>query len=462
MLIASISSGCIPSADAPDLDTEVPKHFVNSPQHAENHYISASWWTAFQSPELNRFMTAVEEGNLDIKAAAARIVQADATARLTGAALLPNLSASDSVTRSRSSALAGAGISTTIYQAGFNASYIVDFWGKNRAALQATEESAMFSRFDQQTIGLTALANTATTYLAVLGARERINYVNQNLKASTRILELIKSRLTFGTANSLDVAQQQALVDNLWASIPPLQQIADQNLAALSILIGRAPERIAISARNLAALSHPVLTPGLPSELLARRPDVQGAEAQLAAAHANLVSARAAFFPQIQLTGSGGFQSLALQSLFSPSAGFYSFAAGLTQPIFDGGVIEATFQQDKGRQDELLADYRKAIISAFNDVEQALIALRETSKQEKLLQQSLKASQTAFDLSEAKLREGTLDYVTLLQTQQTLFTTQDNLSQVRLARLQASVTLFQALGGGWQDKIATASLIDPT
>jgi outer membrane protein TolC len=234
-----------------------------------------------------------------------------------------------------------------------------------------------------------------------------------------------------------------------------LQQIADQNLAALSVLIGRAPEHIVISAQNLAALSHPAIVPGLPSELLARRPDVQSAEAQLASAHANLISARAAFFPQIQLTGSGGFQSLALQSLFSPGAGFTTLAAGLTQPIFDGGVLQGTFQEDKGRQDELLADYQKAIISAFKDVEQALIALRETGREEKLLQQSLKASQTAFDLSEAQLRAGTLDYVTLLQTQQTLFTTQDNLSQVRLARLQAAATLFQALGGGWREQIAT-------
>jgi outer membrane protein TolC len=160
------------------------------------------------------------------------------------------------------------------------------------------------------------------------------------------------------------------------------------------------------------------------------------------------VAARAAFFPTIQLTGQGGFESLALKSLFSPSAGLYSVAASLTQPIFDGGLLQATFDQDKGKQDELLANYRKAVISAFADVEKALVAVQQLSRQEELLHQSYAASRRAYELSENRLREGILDIVTLLQVQQTLFTTQDTLTMVHLSRLQAAVSLYQALGAG--------------
>jgi outer membrane protein TolC len=196
-------------------------------------------------------------------------------------------------------------------------------------------------------------------------------------------------------------------------------------------------------------LSLPHIAPGLPSEVILQRPDVQNAESTLASAHANLISARAAFFPNITLTGEGGFESTALKSLFNPASGLYSVAANLTQPIFDAGLLQAQFDQKKGLQDEYLADYKKAIITAFSDVEKALIALRDLAQEEALLRESLRASQRAYDLSVDQLNAGTLDIVTLLQTQQTLFTTRDTLSQVHLSRLQASISLYQAIGGGW-------------
>jgi outer membrane protein TolC len=193
----------------------------------------------------------------------------------------------------------------------------------------------------------------------------------------------------------------------------------------------------------------PHVTPGLPSDLLNQRPDLRQAEAQLSAANYNVNAARAAFFPNIALTAQSGFESAALKSLFGPGAWFYSAAAGLTQPLFDGGLLEGQLGLQLGLREQFLQTYRRAVLSAFSDVEKALIALQQTSLQEKYQRESVLASQMAFYLSEQQLREGTVNLVTLLQTEQALFQAEDLLVQVQLSRLLAGVSLFQALGGGW-------------
>lgn len=448
VVLAAMLGGCIPNADVPNPALDVPASYRAGGATHEAPLPKADWWTGFRSVELDRLMLATATSNFDIAVAVARIVQADAAARVVGATLLPSLAANDTVTKSLSPAINFGAGTRTLYASLFNASYVVDFWGKNRAAYEAAIATSNSRRYDRDTVALTALSSAAVTYFAVLGARERINNAREDLKAATHILKLIQDRAKFGTATALNVAQQEALVDNVRASIPPLQQIADQNIAALALLLGEPPQRLRIAATSLAHLRVPRIAPGLPSQILLQRPDVQSAEAQLSSAHANLVSARAAFFPQIQLTGTGGFESLALKSLFAPQSGLYSVAAGLTQPIFDNGALLGTFDAQKAAQDALLAGYRKAVTSAFSDVEKALIALRDTGRQAALLQKSLVASRKAYDLAEEQLRAGTIDYVTLLQTQQTLFTTLDSLSQARLAHFQAAVTLYQALGGG--------------
>jgi len=196
-------------------------------------------------------------------------------------------------------------------------------------------------------------------------------------------------------------------------------------------------------------LALPRVTPGLPSDLLTQRPDIREAELNLAAANANVYAARAAFLPSIQLTGQDGFTSAILRSLFRPEAAFFSIAAGLTQPIFDGGNLLGNLEQRKGRQEELLQNYRKAVISAFADVDNALVAVQQQAEFERLQRQVVEASRRAFNIAETRLREGTVDLVTVLTSQQTLFQAQDALAQARLGRLQAIVSLYQALGGGW-------------
>jgi len=270
-----------------------------------------------------------------------------------------------------------------------------------------------------------------------------------NVKSATRILNLIKQRLEFGTTSGLEVAQQESLVGQQLALIPPLTQILRQNIVTLALLIARPPERVNIRGGSMQRLAIPRVTPGLPSDLLTQRPDIREAETNLATARANVYAARAAFLPSIQLTGQDGFSSTILRSLFRPEAVFFSAAASLTQPIFDGGTLLGQLEQQKGKQEELLQTYRKAVISGFADVDSALIAVQQTALTERADRAVVTSARKAFDIAETRLREGTVDLVTVLQTQQTLFQAQDALAQARLQRLQAIVSLYQALGGGW-------------
>ena len=296
---------------------------------------------------------------------------------------------------------------------------------------------------------MVTVVSVANAYFLVLEANDRLRIARNNMAAATRVFNLIKQRFDVGTASALDTAQQESLVNTQRASIPPLEETLRQNAVTLAVLIGRTPESVTIRGGSMSRLQIPPVTPGLPSDLIGQRPDIREAEAQLASANANVYSARAAMLPSIQLTGEGGYQSAILKTLLRPESAFYNVAAGLTQPIFDGFRLQGLLDFQVGRQDELLQLYRKAIVNGFADVERALIAVQQTALRVRLQRDVVTSSQRAFDISETRLREGTIDQVTLLQTQQTLFTAQDVLAQAQFDRLTAVVSLFQALGGGW-------------
>jgi NodT family efflux transporter outer membrane factor (OMF) lipoprotein len=332
------------------------------------------------------------------------------------------------------------------------ASYEIDFWGKNRSALRAAEETAVASRYNREVVGLTTVVSVANAYFQVLAAQDQLRITRVNVKAATDILTLIKQQFSAGTASDLNVAQQEALVDMVRATIPPLVQTLRQYQIALALLIARPAERVVITGGSMRGIAIPRVTPGLPSELLTQRPDIRQAEAQLASANANVENARAQMLPSITLTGEGGFQSAVLKTLLQPQSVFITAAASLTQPIFDGGKLLGNLDLQKGTQDQLLQAYRKAAISAFTDVDNALVAIRETTLAVQLDRAVVSSSRRAFDLSKQQLLAGTVNLVTLLQTEQTLFTAEITLAQAQLARLQAIVSLYQALGGGWLPK----------
>jgi NodT family efflux transporter outer membrane factor (OMF) lipoprotein len=448
-------AGCL-TTDRPELAIEIPDTYKAAPSVPAGAPPKLDWWRDFRSKELTDLIQEAQTSNFDIAVQVARILQADAASKIAGAPLLPNVALNANATRTRTSQATGdnstgtrGGSEHVSYQAALNASYELDFWGKNRATSEAAQELAISSRFDRDTVAISTMVSVGTAYFLVRSSQSRLQIAHQNVEAANRVLTLIKQRFEAGTASALEVAQQETLVAQQRAQIPPLEQILRQNVATLALLVGRAPAFMKVRGGSLFQVGIPRVGTGLPSELLVQRPDIRSAEAQLASADASVVAARAAFFPSITLTGDYGVVSSALKNLFTPQAIFYSIAANLAQPVFDGFRLEGQLEQAKGHQLELLNTYRKSIISGFTDVEQALIAIAQNAELERLQRQVVTASRQAFNIAEARLREGTVDLTTVLITQQALFQAQDTEVVVRLARLQAVLNLYQALGGGW-------------
>jgi NodT family efflux transporter outer membrane factor (OMF) lipoprotein len=458
LLLAHPLTGCFISGDEIAAALDIPKRYREGPRQPDRALPHVLWWRGFRSKELTDLVEEAITSNLDIAVAVARIVQADAQARVAGAALLPSIDLIASATRSRSprnlsndSLISIAAGDRNTFRTSLSASYEIDFWGKNRALQRSAEELAVASRFDREVVMLTTIASVINTYFEVLATQDRLRVARDNIAAATRVLKLIQERFAVGTASALDTAQQESVVATQRAAIPPLEQLLRQDMATLAVLIGRPPERVVIRGGSASRIVLPPVTPGLPSDLLAQRPDIREAEAQLASVNADVYAAKAAFFPSIRLTGEGGFQSAALQMLLRPESVFYNLAAGLTQPIFDGARLFGLLDLQRGRQDEFLQAYRKAVINAFADVDRALIAVQQTARRERLQREVVTSTRRAFEIAETRLREGTVDLITVLNTQQALFQAQDTLAQARLLRLQAVVGLFQALGGGWQE-----------
>ncbi len=340
-------------------------------------------------------------------------------------------------------------IDSRSYSAQLSASYEVDFWGKNLDALRAAQAAALASRFDAQTVWLTTSSSIATTYFQAAGFRDRLAIARNNLKTASDVLDAFRGRLTVGTASLLDVSQQEALVAGYRAQIPALQSQYQQEVLALGILVGVPPERIVLDPAPLVSLALPAVNPGLPSDLLRRRPDVAYAEEELVSQNQTVRQDFADFFPSLQLTASGGLSSAALSMITGPGTVVASLASQLVQTIFDNGLKSGTLGQAKGRYRELVADYVKSVLQALTDTETALTQASFAAEQERLETEAVRTAQRSADIARAQLQAGTVDIVTVLNTQTTLFGDQDTLAQVRISRFTALVSLYKALGGGW-------------
>jgi NodT family efflux transporter outer membrane factor (OMF) lipoprotein len=336
-----------------------------------------------------------------------------------------------------------------IFNPAINASYELDFWGKNRALRASGRAAAVASRYDQETVALTVISSVATTYFQALELRDRIQVAQQNLRNGEKILRGFVFEQSVGTATGLDVAQQATAVALLNAAIPPLEEQFRQTVYALAVLIGKTPESIDVTSGTLTELAAPAVVAGLPSQLLARRPDVASAEQQLIAANADITVARAELFPSIELTASGGYASSALSSLVTPGSRIYAVSAGLTQPIFHGGALRGELSYRKARYAELLTSYHKAVLTALANVESALVAVRQTADQQQRQRDAVTKAQRAYEFAQAQMSAGTVNILTVLNTENALFSAQDTLVQVEYSHLQALVDLFTALGGGW-------------
>jgi NodT family efflux transporter outer membrane factor (OMF) lipoprotein len=442
-----VLAGCATTSPIPEPKVQPPAAWNEAAPGAAA--LSPEWWKAFGSEELHALIGEALAGSPDLAIAAERVRQAEAQVRAAGASLFPSLDVGAN-TSARSTRQDSRTSTTESSGATLSASYEIDLWGRNAAGVRGAEASLRATSFDRDAARLSLIAGVASAYFEVASLRGRLAVGRENLAIAERVLNLVSARARAGAVSPLDVARQEAAVLSQRAALLPLEQQERQTLAALAVLAGRLPEGFDVQAQGLAPLAVPSISPGLPAELLVRRPDLAAAEAQLAAANADLAAARAALLPSIQLTGSAGVASGALLSLAGGPAATAAIAASVLQPIFDGGRLKAGVSIAESRERELVEGYRRAILSAFADVETALAATTRLQQRETLQSQVEQRAREALRLAEVRYREGADDLLSVLDAQRTLFDAQQQLALARQERLDAAVSLFKALGGGWQ------------
>lgn len=449
-LLILLSCASEPPLSLP-IGKDVPAHFEQPLATRAPIWPKPDWWKGFGDAQLATLISEGEAGNLDIVQAEARLRQADARTRQAGAALLPTVGFNGNLASMYGQG-SGQSAHETDWMLALGASYELDFWGKLHDTLTAAQAVQAASAADRATVGLTVTASIADTYFQLLSLRDRIAVAQDNLKASRDTLALVQRRVNAGYAAPSDLAQERVNMAAQQAVIAALEQQALETRDALATLLGRPPEGFDVSGNGLAGISTPEVSAGLPSELLARRPDIVSSEENLRAAHANLVLARKAFLPDISLNAGAGPAYPALNAAVTalPVTGLTeSFGGSLIETIFSGGRIEGQIAEARAQEQELLAAYRAAVIGAFSDVENALGNVAHLAAQEGALREEVVQSEKALESARRKYNAGSADFLTVTEAERLLYSARDELSDIRRAKLAASVALFKALGGGW-------------
>jgi multidrug efflux system outer membrane protein len=409
------------------------------------------WWDIFQDEQLRALIRTALQQNYDLRIAASHVLEAQAQLRITRADQFPTLSAGAGIadTRTPQSKFLPA-FETSTGQLNLSAAWELDFWGKYRRATEAGRANLVASEWARREVVSTLVADVASAYFQLRALDLELEISKRTLNSRQESLRLTGILADGGSTSLLDVRQAEQLVFTASAEIPVLEQQIEQQENFLSILLGQNPADIYRGQTLTEQRQPPEVPPGLPSSLLERRPDIQQAEAQLVAANAEIGVARASYFPQIALSGSGGFQSSALTSLFSGPAGAWSFGASLTQPIFTGGRLRSEVRLREARQQTAVLFYQQSIQGAFRSVSDALVAYHKTREfraQQELL---FRSAQDAARLSRMRYTGGVTGYLEVLTNETNAFSAELGLAQARFNELLTLVQLYQALGGGWQ------------
>ncbi|HEY0287034.1 MAG TPA: efflux transporter outer membrane subunit [Pseudomonas sp.] len=456
-------SACSQTPARLDSGIAAPPSWQTSTASSTDAASNRQWWATFGSPQLVQLVDQARQGSYDLKAAMARIRQARADVRIAGGTLLPKLDAGVDAYRQR--LLKGQGYSELdtsnsertykYFDTGLTASYEVDFWGGNAAARDSARFGLEATGFDRDTLELSLLGSVADTYVSALAAREQARIAELNLRNADDVLRLVRNRYQAGSATALELAQQQSLVANQQRQLPLYRQQARDALITLATLLGQPVQQLQLVEQPFEQLQGPSIDAGIPSQLLTRRPDIASAEARLAAAQADVGVARAALFPKLSLTATlatGDQQAIDL--LRNP---VLNLGAGLTAPIFNNGQLRAERDKAVARQEELLESYRGVLITSFGEVEKALNSVDGLDRQARWQAEELNQAQRAFDLAQSRYRAGAEDLLSVLEAQRSLFAAQADRVQLRQQRLQASVALYKALGGGWNGQEAVTA-----
>lgn len=437
---------------------DVPAQYVEASQSAAAETLVANnWWTLYQDQELNGLVEKALQNNKDIKLAAARIEEADAVLREVGGYLFPQVDLTSGAKRSRVTE-AGAQAALTNPRNNYNVqlgtTFELDFWGKLRRSKEAARAQALSSRYGRDTVALSLTGLVASNYLTLRSLESQIAIARDNLKSREASLALTKRRLEGGVSSALDVQQAEVASANLSAQIADLNRLKSLSLHQLAVLTGDlnlVVTGLKTSAADFKALPIPPTPPaGLPSSLMEARPDVKQAEEQMIAANANIAVAKAALYPTISLTASLGGESMELGDILKSAARIWTGGLSLYLPIFDAGKLDAKVDQASAKEKQALANYEGAIQTAFREVNDALVNLRQYTEREQALYRSQEAAKKALELSENRYQSGYSSYIDVLEAQRAYNDSGLAFVQSRQSRLIATVDLFKALGGGWQ------------
>ncbi len=489
-----ILSACNIEWNKPDLSTPLPSKFDHSSARSSAAIPPASIFVKkFGSKELHGLVLQALTGNFSIAAAAANIKAADAAARVGSSPLWPSLASnnyaatyhnpaammnytgqSDFQSKINNQVPYNSGFSQFptlfpvspyhgyyygIYQSGLSlASYTLDFWGKNEDASYAARLSANSTRFTRDLIEITQITSLLQYYIQLLGYMDKLKIINKNVEAYQKIYDTVKIRFEVGSASAFDVAQQGSSLEQTRAQIPFYKQYIEQTRNYIAILLGRTPESISIEGGSLDDLKFPKVDPGLPSEVLLRRPDIAAAEAQLASQEFSVLNARAQFFPSITINSFYGPNSYMIWNLLSPTALAANFMGQATQPIFDGWALLGNYEQQKAIYETTTANYKLNIVSALQDVENALITIKRSSEALATQKKAVADTQKAFDLQRMQFEQGTIDIIALTFTQNSLISNQINEINYKQMYFLGAAQLYQALGGGWTSTTRDAEI----
>ena len=409
------------------------------------------WWTVFQDPQLQELIREALSQNYDVRIAATRVLQAQAVLGITRADQFPTITAGASTSNERFPATrVTPAFETSPSQVNLSLFWELDFWGKFRRATEAARATLLATEWGQKAVMSSLVSNVASAYFQLRELDAEMEISRSTLASRKESLRLVEVRAKGGTTSLLDVRQSEQLVYTAAAAIPDLERRIEQQENLISILLGKNPGPVTRGKPLLENLVMPTVPVGLPSTLLERRPDIQSSEQQLIAANARIGVAKAAYFPQITLTATGGYQSSALTDLFTGPAGLWSFGGQLVQPIFTGGKIRSNVRLTEAQQQEAVLVYQQSIQQAFREVSDSLVAYRKNQEfraQEELLMTS---AQDATRLSNIRYQGGVTSYLEVLDSDTRYFDAQLGLAQAQLNERLALVQLYNALGGGWQ------------
>jgi outer membrane protein, multidrug efflux system len=454
-LVLAMTAGCKvgPNYSRPPVSTPVSYRELVPDQQAQTAASIGDerWWQVFQDEELQGLVREALKQNYDIRIAAERVLQAQAIVGITRADQYPFIGAGASALNQRQPQTKLSNpLQTGPMQADLSLAWQLDFWGQYRRATEASRAELLASEWARKAVINSVVSDVASAYFQLLELDLEMEISTRTLQSRKESVRLVRIRQTGGTGTLLDVRQSEELMYTAAAAIPDLERRIGQEENVISVLLGRNPGAIPRTKKLADTAIAPSVPAGLPSSLLDRRPDIQSSEQKLVAANARIGVAKAAFFPQIQLTAVAGYQSTALTSLFSGPAGLWSFGASLAQPIFTGGKLRSNLHLTEAQEQESVLNYQQTIQQAFREVSDSLIAYKKN--QEFREQQALLAAAAvdATRLANARYNGGVASYLEVLDTDTLAFDAELALAQAQLQERLALVQLYNALGGGWQ------------